>query len=79
MSAVVKSFPSKPNRDKGRKITKFMEQLEVLKVLYLQGTVSEIVIIARGKEKCCTSNQISIKTAKEICRDYLENTKEYTG
>ena len=66
----------KPKKDK--KVEDFLEQLETAKALFLQGDLDKVIIIASGPDlKCCTSNGIMVLEAKEICRDFIKNSKEY--
>jgi hypothetical protein len=56
----------------------FFGQLSMLQTLYLMGTVDKIIIIAEGKDtKCCTSNGITVSTAREMVRNFQLNYKDY--
>lgn len=69
--------------DKEREMLFFFRQLDRIKQLYVSGVIDKVFILADGKcangesAKCCTGNEITLKTAKEICRDFLNNTCEY--
>jgi hypothetical protein len=57
---------------------KFLHQLAIVKDLYVEGKIDKILIIAEGKDcKCCTSNELNLKTAKAMCDDFTENWKEF--
>lgn len=58
-------------------VAHFLGELGYLKGLYLHGIIDKIIIIAQGEEKCCTSNGLNLKKAKEICNDFVLNYKEY--
>jgi hypothetical protein len=76
VSAIIKQFVSK-NKSKER--ATFLEQLYKIEELYLMGIIDEVIVLARGQDKCCTSNSLNVKTVKSICYDFVNNTREYIG
>ncbi|WP_407308758.1 hypothetical protein [Desulfosporosinus sp. SB140] len=63
---------------KDKRVTDFLAELSYLRDLFLQGEIENVIVIANGKgDKCCTSSGVNIAEAKEMCRDFIRNTKEY--
>jgi hypothetical protein len=79
MGDIVKFKPKKAVSEKEAEMLFFFKQLDSLKQLYVTGAIDKIIILADGQNKCCTSNKIKTSTAKQICKDFIENTKDYTG
>lgn len=78
MGDVVRLKSKKVVSEKEEEMLFFFKQLDLLKQLYVGGHIDKIFILADGKSgKCCTGNRINIGTAKLICRDFIDNTKEY--
>ena len=70
-------FKAKPKNN--NKVDNFLEQLEMARVLFLQGDLDKIIIIATGEDlNCCASNGIRTLEAKEICRDFIYDSAKYT-
>jgi hypothetical protein len=57
----------------------FLDQLNLLEQMYLQGIVDKIFIIAKGSDvKACTSNSLKVREGKELCHYFINNCKDYT-
>ena len=60
------------------KVEDFLEQLEYIRVLFLQGDIDNVFIIATSKDdKICTSSGVNVGEAMDMCRDFINNAKEY--
>lgn len=66
-------------KDKRKKeVDKFIQQIDLLKELYLRGDLDKIVILADGNNgKGCTSNGLYLKDVREMFIDFQNNYKEY--
>ena len=78
MGDIVKLKTKKAKSEREGEVLFFLRQLDLLKQLYVSGTIDKIVIIANGEGvKCCTGNKINISTSKQLCSDFINNVKEY--
>ena len=56
----------------------FMELLGLLKELYIEGGIDDIFILVNGcGDKTCAGNGVSVEDAKDMCRDFIRNSKDY--
>ncbi|MDD5356260.1 MAG: hypothetical protein PHY56_06980 [Candidatus Omnitrophica bacterium] len=82
MGDVVKLKTKRIKSEKEGEMLFFFKQFDLIKQLYIAGALDKIIILANGKNgenKCCTGNQISVNVGKQICRDFIDNSKEYLG
>jgi hypothetical protein len=79
MGDVVKLKIKRVVSEKEKEMLFFFKQLDLVKQLYVAGAIDKVIILANGENKCCTGNMISIGAGKQICRDFIDNTKEYSS
>ena len=66
----------KPKKD--TRIGDFLEELEILRTALLEGTLDNIFILAYGKDlKLCSSSRVTVKDSRSMCKDFIDNTKDY--
>ncbi|MDP4158156.1 MAG: hypothetical protein Q8911_00125 [Bacillota bacterium] len=59
-------------------IVEFIETLNILRELYIEGYIEDILILINGDgDKTCAGNGLSVQDAKEMCRDFISNPNEY--
>lgn len=70
-------FKSKSKND--NKVASLLSELEYTKTVFLNSELGNVFTIINGGEvgRCCTSNGVNIDDAKEMCRDFIRNAKEY--
>ena len=69
-------FKSKAKEE--TKVNEFLTELDYTRDMFLAGLIDNVFIIATGDEgKLCTSSGVNIGDAKEMCRDFIRNAKEY--
>ena len=56
-----------------------LSELEYTETVFLNRELGDVLIIINGGEvgRCCTSNGVNIAKAKDMCRDFIRNSKDY--
>lgn len=76
MGKVVK-FKEKPKKDE-RDSDEFLQVLEVVRRLYLNGTIKNALIIVNGKDlKACGGTGMTVAVSMDMCRDFIDNYEDY--
>lgn len=78
MSKVLQFKPKPMTRPKHKIDKDFIEQMEAMIELYLDGQLDKIIVVATGSMgKVSNSNGLTVWQGEDILKDFIRNSNEY--